>query len=271
MVCFADLCYIALSRSPGTLNLLNVKPNSTMLNMASNLSRSHKCVGIILMGDFNARHTVWNDKLVNPYGKLLVESIDWTKFCVFPTHGPTFISKNGSSVIDLVFTSTSLDRVIRNCRADYDAHLYSGAPLRGHVPVLFDICSQVSTPSVVEVKLDLTKMDWFNWNLDIELALSDRVVDDLNSDGTSSNLLQKIMSVINKATKSNCTVKRICSHSKPYWTPELSEISKRLTPALKSYQQRNTDERFAEYHDIKEEFEEARKLAETLGMEVLDN
>ena len=56
---------------------------------------------------------------------------------------PTFLAKNGHSCIDLVIVSNNVCNIMTDCFTDEEAHLYSGAPVRGHVPLL---CSLRFTP-----------------------------------------------------------------------------------------------------------------------------
>ena len=93
---------------------------------------------------FNARHVIWNDSVTNKYDKKLEESLDWPKFGVHAPSSSTFISKNGSSLIDYFITSNDLDFHLGHPFTDYQANLYSGAPIRGHVPVTIPIQSILS-------------------------------------------------------------------------------------------------------------------------------
>ena len=77
-----------------------VKEFTTMLEKAYDLGKKHKCLGVIAMGDFNARHLIWNDSVTNRYGKLIEENLDWSKFSIHAPSSSTFLSKNGSSLID---------------------------------------------------------------------------------------------------------------------------------------------------------------------------
>ena len=63
------------------------------------------------------------------------------------------------------------------------------------------------------------------------------------------------------STTRNCQTKRISPHSKPYWTEELSAISRKMRKALKSYLTRNTDNNLEEYRRWKEVFDNTRKKA----------
>ena len=51
--------------------LQGVKDMLQMLVHAQTLSQIHRCSGVILMGDFNARHQLWNDNCINSHGKYI--------------------------------------------------------------------------------------------------------------------------------------------------------------------------------------------------------
>ena len=144
---------------------------------------------------------------------------------------------------------------------DSVVNLYSGAPIRGHVPVLLSINSQRRPHIEKEKKFDLSKMNWEDWSRDVELALTTEAVEALAYDETTEELWKLIKETIHKATYENCSKKQVTPHSKPYWTKELSAKSEALRDALSTYLTRNTDDSFQKYQDTKESFEECRKHA----------
>ena len=122
----------------------------------------------ILMGDFNARHYAWGDKCITPNGKRLSESLDNCLYSICTSNTPTFLCSNkgveGSSYIDLVIISNNLAESIQSFYTDEEEELWTGSPLRGHVPLMFElnITSQHEKTPLVE-KLDLSKMKWEEW------------------------------------------------------------------------------------------------------------
>lgn len=242
--------------------LQGVKDLLLMLDKAYNLAKFHKCSGLIVMGDFNARHHIWNDTTINNYGKHLEQNLDWTRFCIKAPSCSTFLAKNGGSLIDFFITSTALDHFAVNPRTDYEANLFTGAPIRGHTPIFLDILSKCSLDrNTVEYKLNLATMDWESWTLDIEWKLRRGMVDNLATDDNIDELWKTIDAAIQTATDSNCQLKCISKHSKPYWTAELTKLSSELKVALKCYLTRNTDDSFSRYQTAKRNFEDARKAA----------
>lgn len=247
--------YLKLDHIAGVTDFLK------MLNMAHDAYIQHRCRGVIVMGDFNARHSIWNDTTINKYGKHLEDHLDWSKFCIQAPSSATFLAKNGCSNIDFFITSVNVDRLIRHTSTDPFVNLYSGAPTRGHVPVIMDISANPHTRVVPTKKFDLNSMDWATWAWDIEMALRPSIVDNLTGDDDLDNLWEVISQAISTATKDNCDVKVVCTHSKPYWTDELTMLAGKLKDDLKAYLTRNTDDLFQAYKSSKDEFERARKLA----------
>ena len=91
--------------------------------------------GVLLLGDFNARHQLWGDESNNKYGKELVENLSFQDFSIISSSEPTFLSSNGKSFIDFIITSVALEERVGDIKTDTEVELYSGAPLRGHVPI----------------------------------------------------------------------------------------------------------------------------------------
>ena len=79
-----------------------------MLEAAQNITTKLKAVGVILCGDFNARHPMWGDEISNQYGRQLVEKLDNTLFSIVTSNAPTFLCENGSSHINLMIMSNSV-------------------------------------------------------------------------------------------------------------------------------------------------------------------
>ena len=262
MLCWSGKRYIIGNVYLKLEYISGVKEFVAMLEKAHEMSKRHKCCGVIAMGDFNARHIIWNDSVINKYGKCLEETLDWSKFGVHAPSSNTFLAKNGSSLIDFFITSNDLDFNLGTPFTDNVANLYSGAPVRGHVPVTITVNpSGQSSCRKAEKKLDLKTMNWEDWTRDIELALSGDSINVFAFDDQIEDLWEFISETINKATKENCSSKLVTSHSKPYWTSELSSKSVTLRKALKSYLTRNTDSAFNNFQEAKEDFEETRKQA----------
>ena len=71
-------------------------------------------------------------------------------------------------------------------------------------------------------------MNWDGWSLDIEQELVKDKVDAHSHEGEIHNLMALIDNAIGAATKANCESTKVCKHSKPYWTKELTTLSVKL-------------------------------------------
>ena len=105
-----------------------------MLERADKEAQRLSANGVILAGDYNARHTNWGDTTVNTYGKQLAAGIDYHRFDLVGPSSPTFVSANGHSLIDLFITTNSIVDNVSYCKTDDQACLFTGAPFRGHLP-----------------------------------------------------------------------------------------------------------------------------------------
>lgn len=232
-----------------------------MLKAAHQKQTQLKALGIILTGDFNARHVSWGDSMCNDYGTELFNSLDTTKFSICTSSSPTFLCANGSSHIDLSIISHSLLDSIESCTTDNEAELFSGAPARGHVPLITKLIIRSNfTPMDRKEKLDIRKMNWENWKNGIERKIDENKVF-FESEDEPYPVWNKLNSIIKENTDLHCATKRCSEHSKPYWTEGLSILSKTLLLARKSYVKRNTDYNLQKLKEAREAFDSERKAA----------
>ena len=98
-----------------------------MLQAAQDLTKKYKACGVILCGDFNARHPLWGDDVTNNYGKQLFDLLNYNNFAIIASKTPTFLCEKGSSFIDLVIVSKNLENKVKSCITDDEVELYSGA------------------------------------------------------------------------------------------------------------------------------------------------
>ena len=193
-----------------------------MLKAAQEMTRKLKANGIILAGDFNARHQIWGDGTSNEYGRQLADLLDNKSFSIIAPTTPTFLCENGSSFIDLMVVSNNLVNKIDSCITDDEIELFSGAPIRGHVPVIMEMkTNRDNTATVVTKKLDIDSIKWGNWTEDIESKL-ERDQADIEGNDDPYMLWNYIDKVVTEVTKKHCATKKSTKHSKPYWTHKLS-------------------------------------------------
>ena len=222
------------------LNYKNAVPDLIkMLKAAKNLSGQLKAKGVFALGDFNSRHRLWGDKVENDYGKQLVNLLSFQDYSILNSENPSFLSVNGSSYIDFVISCTELEHLFSHVSTDPEVELFSGAPLRGHVPVQTSLVPpSPSTETSPKKKLDISNMDWPKWSKYIDEVLSE------TQDGlvhkSACDMWLDIDKIIYESTKKFARYKMSTIHSKPYWTQELTNASKALREASKIYSKRNT-------------------------------
>ena len=196
--------------------------------------------GVLLLGDFNARHQLWGDESNNKYGKELVENLSFQDFSIISSSEPTFLSSNGKSFIDFIITSVALEERVGDIQTDNEVELYSGAPLRGHVPILSKLAttSSVKSKPQVKLKLDIGSFDWDSWKNDLESVFEQE--EERLSELSAQEHWEFLNKTINSISKKHGKYKKSCIHSKPYWTKELTIASTDLRQAKKNYSKRNT-------------------------------
>ena len=159
-----------------------------------------------------------------------------------------------------MITSTATEHLFTDMKTDVFAELFSGAPIRGHVPILSSIntvCVE-NSPVPPKLKIDISSIDWAKWSDYIsEDDLTAKKADFFDGDGTSK--WDIINTSIHAATSKFATHKKSTPHSKPYWTDRLSQVSKSLKEAKRLYMKRNTLSNKAALDDAKNLFDETRK------------
>jgi hypothetical protein len=246
--------YVKLGDVKGISNIIE------MLHKAQEMNTKLKSKGVILIGDLNARHPMWGDSSSNEYGKKLFEKLDHSQFTIRAADTPSFICTNGSSYIDLVIVSSNILNKINNVVTDPEIELFTGAPMRGHVPVIVSIRNRAVQTQPPRKRMCIKNMNWVEWSQDIESKV-DGNLQYLHSIEDPRVLLKFIDSSLNSATEKYGTKKIISDHSKPYWNKRLSELSKNLRADRKNYSNRNTDRNRDKILQSKSEFDEERKKA----------
>ena len=229
----------------------------SLLNHANMKRRSLKAQGIILAGDFNARHPAWGDSKTTTNGKRLFEQLDHAQFKICSSKSPTFLCVDGSSHIDLMLVSTNIVDKISALHTDNITELGAGAPDRGHVPLLTSLNEGNRKIQEPKEKLDIEKTNWDEWSEDLENLIR-------SNECTSEDphtIWEYFESQINQVNNKNCKIKKVTAHSKPYWTPNLTILCNRMRKARRAYITRNTDPRKQLMIETKQAFDEERKKA----------
>ena len=237
-----------------------IKGTLSLLNYTNNKRNSLEAQGIIMAGDFNARHSAWGDSTTTAKGRQLFEQLDDKKFKIRTSRSPTFLCVDGSSYIDLMIVSTNISDKLGPCYTDDLVELCSGAPGRGHVPLLASLHEKHVKPDIIKEKLDVAATNWEAWAEDLEKIVSDNQDNTLNSEDPKT-LWKHLENIIEKVNIKHCKMKKVSHHSKPYWKPHLTILCNRMRKARRAYLTRNTDRRKEVMIETKQIFDDERKKA----------
>ena len=245
--------YVKLNYNSAIEEVLN------MLRAAEQMQRKLKASGIILTGDFNARHRSWGDTINCRNGKMLVESLDHSSYSICTSKTPTFLCvNNGGSFIDLAIISNRLVDSVSKCETNVDVELFSGAPKRGHVPLITELVVNEPENKNITIKLDPTTTNWQGWTNHIEERINDNF-NTMESEDDPYKLWNQLNSIITEASNIHCGTKKSCKHSKAFWSQSLTLLSNQLRAARKSYVKRNTPRNLENLNKAKEAFDNERK------------
>ena len=126
--------------------------------------------GVLFLGDCNAGHRLWGDSICNPNGYLPLENLS-AEDQTLNNGEATFLSTNGSSVIDLCFVSGRIATQIGfELTTDPNIELFTGMPQRGHIPLIVK-CTLSRMTEEESSKPWLQKADWEAWQNVIEESL----------------------------------------------------------------------------------------------------
>ncbi|KAF7489632.1 hypothetical protein SSS_08796 [Sarcoptes scabiei] len=92
-----------------------IEPNTMTeehLGTLRNLLKDYEHFPLILAGDFNARHTLWHDRIINKHGELICELINDFDMQIHNEKSPTCITENGNSIIDLTLSNSKATPLI---------------------------------------------------------------------------------------------------------------------------------------------------------------
>ena len=231
-----------------------------MLNTAKDMMVKFNACGVILQGDFNARHTAWGDRINNSYGIEMMKLLNHNEFSIISTETPTFLCEGGNSKIDLVIVSKNLAIKVKSCETDDIIEVGSGAPLRGHVPVItkFQTHTNPNNQTLITNKLDIDTIKWALWTEDLEKQMEEDK-EYLNSFDDPGELWNYLDETINHITIKHSKMKKSTKHSKPYWTKNLTRLCEEMRRTRRVYQKRNTDPNKLNMILAKENFDEERK------------
>ena len=181
---------------------------------------------IVIIGDFNAHHPYWFDSNANKLGNDLYEYLVDKELTVINNAEPTRKDK----IIDLTIVSNRLVNKIRKWKVQHEVYLNTD-----HSLITFYI-GEEEAEEITE-RLDFRNADWSKWekvcaeSID-EWIESRNLQSDINEDYNS------LVALLHKNVEECIPKKRVCRHSKGWWSPRLTELAKEFKRAKRLYAKR---------------------------------
>ena len=216
----------------------HLTPLLTHMEKVLEYKQKHKFTSMMIYGDFNCRHTDWGDHKTEARGRTLKAFTDKFSLTICSPFDNTFVCENGGSVIDLLLIQGNISGNIATQWMDKSTELFTGAPRRGHYPVLHNIQVKGMTENTREVKTDWKAADWDSWNEQVETALNHWISQHPESSGEV--LWKTLLAIVKQATKDHIPTKLVSIHSQPFWNHTLSDVSKTAQEARSNFQNRST-------------------------------
>jgi len=236
----------------GTTHLKRLLGN---LEKAMAFKDKHKFTSVMIYGDFNSRHTDWGDHKTEARGRSLKSFVEKSNLTICSPFENTFSCDTGGSVIDLLLVQGDISRKVDTQWIDKNINLFTGAPRRGHHPVLHTIRSRGATENTREMKTDWKNADWEAWTKQVDEVISQWMINNPESEG--EELWRKLLEVISQATNDHIPTKTISIHSQPFWNESLSCYSKAAQEARARFQNRSTPHNREELNNALKCFKDA--------------
>ena len=122
----------------------------------------------IILGDFNARHTLWGESSCDRWGNLIEELIDQNDIVCMNNGSPTRLDifHNTSSAIDLTLCSSSL-------RLDYEWSVDENTHGSDHWPIHLKSVSNIPSPCLPKWKHNEADWDLFDKKTKVDCEVDD--------------------------------------------------------------------------------------------------
>ena len=210
--------------------------------------------GILVIGDLNARHQHWGDHAKNIAGELVDAFAQRCQINVMNLHGnPTFLCDNGYSTIDLLMLSTNITGTIIDQQTDDTVELFTGAPRRGHVPVISVL--QLHKPHITPTTYPKwSKTDWVSFGCMVE-AVCENTMPYFTTNSDPNQMWRTLKEILLSCKQHFVPVGKTNTHNKPYWNARLTELSKELRKARRQFKLRSSYVNGDQLDSVKAEFD----------------
>jgi len=231
--------------NPAVASQNNLQAALGNLNKAIQYCDKLKIKDLLVLGDFNSRNNTWGDNTSNANGKTLEQYVMLNQLACLSPNARTFVCGDGGSTIDLAIVNNGkLSDLYQTTSVDSDVELFTGAPNRGHLPVIhnFKLPSSLNKASIFPTTIykDLKKTDWDYWQSMLTKQLDCYLTPHLDNYIDPMLLWNDFMAILSHINDSIIPKKTATGHSKPFWNSELSEMSKEVQQARSKMMARHT-------------------------------
>lgn len=222
-------------------------PNSNLIQEFSTLLTSLPCP-LLVLGDFNIRHTMWGSELCDSNSSLFLDKLDELNLCLLNDGTPTRrVSPSQSpSAPDLSLSSPSLVNSI-------SWSVLSNSHGSDHLPILLTLADS-SIPSSIPyeplLKFRLNKADWQKYSSLVQNNLES--LPDANDENTLFLYLE-FCSILSSAAELTIPLKNSASNKIPspaWWDAECSQIVQKRKEAESEFSKILSLENFLEFQKI---------------------
>ena len=272
----ALFCIVHFGRKSILFCSVYIQPNNTtqlktflnQIDKALTEMNNLGCEEFCIIGDLNARHQSWFDHSNNRAGNLLFNHITSNDLFVTNLHHiSTFLCLEGSSVIDLFISTKPLANTINNQFVDDTTELFTGAPIRGHLPVITEIF--LDNPIISnrgQTMFDWKSVNWDSYCSAVDTTIGTELIN-LLLYNNPTQLWSWLNGTLNQLNKVHVPVKKVSRHSKPYWNDNLSLLSQEVREARKRFKYRSNEFNKTRLDNAKLAFSDALNAAQTQFIE----
>jgi ribonuclease HI len=212
---------------------------------------------VVVVGDFNAHHTMWTGKVDDPRGQSIADLIETTGLIILNTKSPTYIHYNGTtSLLDLSIVSPQLALCL-------DWYVINSTMGSDHFPIQINInINKPATNQVAQPKWNLKQADWLKFNQIATKLLSLEACENTDVHTFYKNIITGISDSADASiplTKPNNNPK----HTLPYWNEEIKAAIKSRNKALSIWQKTKTLDNLIEYKRLKAVAQRTIRLSAT--------
>ena len=200
------------------MDIVYIPPSdSDMLYKLELQLEKHNDIPLLLLGDFNAKHTVWDksSKAPNEKSKILEDIMSRHSVQIQNDQNSTYMHNRGSSLIELVLT-----RGISNLKCQTkEFNLINTC----HKSII--TTSQNIRPIINNREYNSKHSNWNTWKTDLTSSLKKYLRGNvtLNSKSTMDLLISNLIKIINDTAQKSLKVMVIV---KSWWNNQLTEVYK---------------------------------------------